>query len=190
MEKVELKADLANLSEEQFFLLCARNKRLRIERDKNSNIIIMAPTGSDTGNINGEIFGEVRNWNKETKLGFTFDSNSGFTMPNSAMRSPDVSWIPKEKYESLSKEDRKRFAHICPDFVIELLSESDSIKDTMAKMEEWLENGCLLGWLIDPESRTTHIYKPNQKPITKQFSETLSGETILPGFELILDTII
>src|ERR1700722_2135955 len=114
MEKVELRTDLANLSEEQFFILCSMNKKLRIARDKNLNIIIMPPTGSETGNKNGEIFGEVRNWNKKTGLGYTFDSNTGFTMPNRAMRSPDVSWIPKEKWEKIPKEDRKRFAHICP----------------------------------------------------------------------------
>ena len=190
MEKVELRADLANLSEEQFFMLCIRNKGLRIERDKNLNIIIMPPTGSETGNTNLEIGSEVRNWNKETKLGYTFDSNTGFTMPNKAMRSPDVSWIAKEKWEKIPRDDRKRFAHICPDFIIELVSESDSIKDTMEKMEEWIANGCLLGWLIDPESRITYIYKPNHAPSKIPFSKTLSGETILPGFELKLDEII
>jgi Uma2 family endonuclease len=111
-------------------------------------------------------------------------------MPNNAMRSPDVSWIKKEKWEALPKEDRKRFAHICPDFVIELMSESDSIKDTMEKMEEWIANGCLLGWLIDPESRITYIYKSQHAPTQIPFSETLSGETVLPGFELKLDEII
>ena len=150
----------------------------------------MTPTGIETSNSNGEIFGEVRNWNKKTRLGYTFESNAGFTMPNKAMRSPDVSWIPKEKYEALPKEDRERFAHICPDFVIELMSKSDSLEDTMKKMEEWIENGCLLGWLIDPESRTTTIYKPNASPSQLPFSETLSGETVLQGFTLKLDEVI
>ena len=190
MHILEIKTDTAHLTEEQFFNLCIRNKDLRIERDKHQNIIIMAPTGSETGNTNLEIGSEVRNWNKESKLGYTFDSNTGFTMPNNAMRSPDVSWIPKEKWEKIPKDDRKRFAHICPDFIIELVSESDSVKDTMEKMEEWIENGCRLGWLINPETRTTYIYRPNLKMIKVPFSEKLSGEDVLVGFELKLDSII
>src|ERR1022692_3122984 len=129
MQILEIKTDTVNLTEEQFYLLCVRNKELRIERDKHQNIIIMAPTGSDTGNHNADLTGEISIWNKKNRLGYCFDSNAGFTLPNKAMRSPDVSWIAKEKYESLPKQDRKRFAHICPDFVIELISKSDSIKD-------------------------------------------------------------
>jgi Uma2 family endonuclease len=101
-----------------------------------------------------------------------------------------VSWIPKDKWEKIPKEDRKRFPHICPDFVIELVSESDSLKDTKLKMEEWIENGCRLGWLINPDTRTTIIYKPMTAATTLTFKETLSGEDVLPGFELLLDTII
>jgi len=190
MAILEIKTDKVNLTEEQFFYLCARNKELRIERDKNQNIIIMAPTGSETGNYNSDLNLEVGIWNKKTKMGYCFDSNAGFTLANNAMRSPDVSWITKERYESLTKADRKRFAHICPDFVIELVSESDSLKDTKLKMEEWIENGCRLGWLINPDTRTTIIYKPMTEPATLTFKETLSGEDVLPGFELLLDTLI
>ena len=190
MEIVALKTESVNLSEEQFFMLCAKNKELRIERDKNQNIIIMAPTGTDTGNFNLEIGSEVRNWNKQSKLGYAFDSNTGFTLSDKAILSPDVSWIAKEKYESLSKEDRKRFAHICPDFVIELLSESDNLKDTKTKMEQWVENGCLLGWLIDPIDRVTHIYKPNIQPVQIPFNEILTGDDVLKGFELKLEDVL
>ncbi len=190
MEVLEIRTDTVNLTEEQFFQLCVRNKELRIERDKHQNIIIMAPTGSETGNTNSEIIGELIIWNRGNRLGFCFDSNAGFTLPNKAIRSPDVSWISKERWEKISKEDRKRFAYICPDFVIELISESDSIKDTMKKMEEWIDNGCRLAWMIDPERRTSYIYKPLMEPVTVAFSETLSGEDVLPGFELKLDQII
>jgi Uma2 family endonuclease len=190
MQIVEIKTDTVNLTEEQFFLLCARNKELRIERDKHQNLIIMAPTGTSTSNTNGEIFGELRNWNKLNKLGYSFESNAGFTLPNNAIRSPDVSWIAKEKYEILPIEDRERFAHICPDFIIEIKSKSDSLKEQKDKMDEWIENGCRLGWLIDPETKTTHIYKPNSQPTQISFTQILSGEDVLPGFELNLDTII
>ena len=190
MQIVEIKTDIVNLTEEQFFLLCARNKELRIERDKHQNIIIMAPTGYETGNYNLELGAELSIWNRKTKLGICLDCNAGFTLPNKAIRSPDVSWVSKEKDEKLTKKDRKRFAHICPDFVIELVSLSDSLKQQKEKMEEWIENGCRLGWLIDPETRTAYIYKPNMEPEKIPFSKTLSGENVLPGFELKLDEII
>jgi Uma2 family endonuclease len=190
MNIVEIKTDIVNLTEEQFFLLCVRNKELRIEKDKHQNIIIMAPTGTDTANTNSELNGELIIWNRKSRLGYCFDSNAGFTLPNKAMRSPDLSWIAKERYEKLPKEDRKRFAHICPDFVIELVSLSDSLEQQKEKMAEWIENGCRLGWLINPETRTSHIYKPNENPTQIPFNETLSGEDVLPGFELKLDAII
>ena len=190
MQIIEIKTDTVNLTEEQFFLLCVRNKELRIERDKNQNIIIMAPTESETGNYNFKIAVVFGNWCEKNNSGYGFDSNTGFTLPNKAMRAPDLSWIEKEKWENIPREDRKRFAHICPDFVIELLSTSDSLNETMNKMEEWIENGCLLGWLINPETRTTHIYKPGMNPTEIPFRETLSGENVLPRFELKLDKII
>ena len=190
MQILEIKTDTVNLTEEQFFLLCARNKKLRIERDKHQNIIIMAPTGSGTSNRNVKLATKVEIWNERENSGYTFDSNAGFTLPNKAILSPDVSWIPKEKWEKIPEVDRERFAHICPDFVIELVSLSDSLKQQKEKMEEWIDNGCRLGWLIDPESRTAYIYKPNMKPVETPFSRTLSGEDVLPGFELKLNDII
>src|ERR1039458_14865 len=125
MEIIELQTESLNLSEEQFFKFCAENKGLRIERDKHKTIIIMAPTGGETGNFNLELGIDLGIWNRKSKLGYCFDSNTGFTLPNGAMRSPDVGWIPNEKWENLPREDRKRFPHICPDFIIELMSERD-----------------------------------------------------------------
>jgi Uma2 family endonuclease len=190
MEIVAIHTESLNLTEDQFFKLCAENKELRFERDKHKNIIIMAPTGGETGNKNSNLNLEVGIWNKQNRLGYCFDSNTGYTLPDGAVLSPDASWIPKDKWEAIPREDRKKFAHICPDFLIELMSESDSLKKTMEKMEEWIENGCLLGWLINPESRTTYIYKPNMEPTEIPFSQKLSGENVLPGFELELDKII
>lgn len=190
MDIVELQTESLNLTEEQFFRFCVENKGLRIERDKNKTILIMSPTGGETGNVNFKLAAKVEVWNERENKGYGFDSNTGFTLPNGAMRMPDVSWIPKEKWEALPKEDREKFAHICPDFVIELMSKSDHLKRTMEKMEEWKANGCRLGWLINPATRTTLVYRPNADVLAVPFDETLSGGDVMVGFELLLEKII
>jgi Uma2 family endonuclease len=190
MELVALQTESINLTDEQFLKLCLSNKELRFERDKDKNIIIMAPTFTETGNYNSELGTDLGIWNRKKKLGYCFDSNAGFTLPNGAVRSPDVSWILKERYDKVIDEAGESFAHICPDFVIELMSKNDSLKKTMEKMEEWKENGCQLGWLIDCNSRITYVYRPNQEPTQHSFTETLSGEKILPGFKLKMEEII
>ena len=190
MEEILIQTNSANLTEEQFFQLCAENKGIRFERDKHKDIIIMAPTGAETGNSNADLIGELIIWNKQNRLGYCFDSNAGFTLPNGAVRSPDVSWIPKEKWERIPKKYREQFPPVCPDFVIELMSKSDSLKRTIEKMDEWKDNGCRLGWLIDPTGRNTYIYKPNHEPTIHPFTESLSGGDVLPGFELKLSDII
>ena|ERR1019366_6188872 len=190
MEEILIQTKSLNLTDEQFFQLCIDNKGIRFERDKNKNIIIMAPTGGDTSNSNIKLGTDLELWNRKNKLGYCFESNGGFTLPNGAIRSADVAWIPKEKWENLPREDRKRFPHICPDFVIELMSETDSLKRSMEKMEEWMENGCRLGFLIDTKTRITHVYKPNIEISNHPFTETLSGLDVLPGFELKLADII
>jgi Uma2 family endonuclease len=190
MEVIEIHTESLNLTEEQFFLLCVRNKELRIERDSHQNIIIMSPTGARTGNYNIKLAQAFENWNEKKNLGISFDSNAGFTLPNNAMRSPDLSWITLEKWNKISNYEQDRFPHICPDFVIEVKSKSDTLKQQKEKMEEWIENGCRLGWLIDPDSRTTFVYKPNMKPSEIPFNEILSGEDVLAGFELLVGKII
>ncbi|MBC7865150.1 MAG: Uma2 family endonuclease [Bacteroidia bacterium] len=186
MESLTFQTHSANLTEEQFFLLCSDNRDLRIERDKDKNILIMAPTGSSTGNFNSEILRALGNWNSKLKNGYTFDSSSGFTLPNSAVRSPDTSWIEKSRWEKISKEDQEKFAHICPDFVIEIFSKSDSLPQLNKKMEEWIENGCQLGWLINPYEKTTSIYFPNTEIEIVSFDKPLYGKNVLPGFELVI----
>ncbi len=190
MQLFSIHTESANLTEEQFFMLCADNKELRIERDKDKNIIIMAPTTLDTGNRNADILGEVVIWNKKTKSGYCFDSNAGYTLPNGAVRSPDISWISKEKYTLLPQSEKNRFGKICPDFVIEIKSKSDNIKQLKEKMEEWITNGCQLAWLIDIENRSTHIYKPNTETTEQSFEAILSGENVLEEFQLKLNEII
>ncbi|MBI4645752.1 MAG: Uma2 family endonuclease, partial [Bacteroidia bacterium] len=147
MEPIAIHTETANLTEEQFFLLCSENKEIRFERDKHKNIIMNSPTGALTSSSHIEIAAQLRNWNYVYKLGKVFDSSAGFTLPNGAIRNPDASWISKERWKKISQEDKERFAHICPDFVIEVKSKTDSLKQQKEKMLEWLENGCKLGWL-------------------------------------------
>lgn len=176
---------VAGLTDEMFFDLCQANSQLFMERDQDGNIIVMAPTGSDTGNYNFEIAFELGIWNRHTKAGYVFDSSSGFTLPNSAVRSPDVSWIAKDKWEALSESDRKRFAPICPDLVVEVLSLSDSLPDLKSKMEEYISNGCSLGWLIDRINKQVFIYRADGSVEVKDGkSIKLSGETVLKDFLL------
>ena len=186
METLSIHTETANLTEEQFFRLCIDNKELRIERDKNKNIIIMSPTGTNTGKFNAELLGELIIWNKKSKTGYCFDSSTGFLLPDGSMRSPDVSWITKQRWDAIPASEQERFAPICPDFIIEIRSKSDTLKQQKEKMNEWLANGCRLAWLIDMENNNTYIYKPNTEIKEQLFTETLFGETILAGFELKL----
>ena len=171
-------------SDDELYAFCLANPELHIERDENGQIIIMPPTGLESSFTNGELFGEIRNWNRQTKAGRTSESNGGYTLPDTSMRAPDVGWISKERLMNVVPEELKKFAHVCPDFVIEVRSESDSRKELEIKMEKWLQNGVRLGWLVDPQSQTTTIYHPEREPETKPFTETLSGEDVLTGFTM------
>ncbi|MBD2152292.1 Uma2 family endonuclease [Pseudanabaena sp. FACHB-1277] len=177
------------MNDEQFFRLCQKNRDLRFERNAKGDITIMAPAGSDTGMRNSDFNGYLWSWNQRKKLGFTFDSSTGFTLPNGAMRSPDAAWIVKERWEALTPEQQSRFAPICPDFVMELMSPSDSLKVTQAKMQEYQENGARLGWLINRKVCEVEIYRIGQ-PVEVLYAPTsLSGEQVLPEFVLDLELI-
>ena len=178
------------MTEEEFFRFCQMNDALEFERDSDQNIIVMSPTGSLTGGINSKILVELGIWNKLSGLGVLFDSSTGFTLPNTAVRSPDVSWIRKERWVALSLEEKEQFAPICPDFVIEIRSKSDGLKYLQDKLVEYLENGTQLGWLIDRFDNKVYIYRANQEIETiESLSVKLSGEFLLPGFELDLGLI-
>ena len=174
------------MSPEDFYEFCLQNAELRIERDANGQIEIMPPTTSETGEFNASLTGELYAWNRQTKLGHTFDSSTGFTLSNGAERSPDAAWITKERWETLSSKDRKKFASITPDFVIELRSADQSLGLLREKMDEYMTSGCRLGWLIDPQNRRTYIYSENGDIQTVSFDTALSGGDVLPGFELRL----
>ncbi len=175
---------LTNLTREQFYRLCEANPDRKLERSPNGELIVMAPTGGETGYRNSELNLDVGLWNRKQKTGIVCDSSTGFSLPNGGDRSPDVSWIPLEKWESLTLAQRKGFLPLCPDFVIELLSPSDSWKLGTEKMEEYQKNGCRLGWLLDPKNKRVSIYRGDRPVEILEAPEKLSGEDVLVGFEL------
>ena len=152
------------MSDEQFLEFCRTNRDLRIERLATGEVIVMPPAFSDTGNRNAKLLYQVMAWAEEDGTGETFDSSAGFTLPNGSTKSPDVSWIRLDRWHQLSDEEQASFAPICPDFIIELRSSSDSLKRLQAKMVEYLENGVQLGILVDRKNQTVYIYRPNKEP--------------------------
>jgi Uma2 family endonuclease len=176
------------MTDDELFAFCAANKELRIERDELGQLIIMSPSGGITGTLNFRISGIFFQWAEMNgQLGYGFDSATGFRLADRSMRSPDVSWVRKTRWDELRLEDQEKFAPICPDFVIELRSKSDSLSQLKSKMEKWMENGCELAWLIDPIQQKTYIYQPNVAVYeVTDFDQKLSGGTLLPGFELDL----
>lgn len=173
-------------TDETFFEFCQLNPELRIERNAQKHIFIMAPTTSETGNRNAKLTIQLGIWNENSRLGEVFDSSTGFKLPNGAERSPDLAWIRKDRWEALTPAERKRFAPIAPDFVLELRSEDQNLAYLKEKMEEYMTVGCRMGWLVDPQGRKTFVYTENGDIQTISFEEVLSGGEVLPGFELKL----
>ena len=183
---LKLKIDL---SDEQFFQMCQKNSNYKFERTASGEILIMTPSGSDTGRRNVKITTQLDIWNSKSNLGEVFDSSTGFKLPNGAERSPDVSWVKIERWNALTPEQQEKFAPICPDFVVELRSPSDSLKDLQEKMQEYIENGARLGWLIDRKNKRVEIYRPGKDVEILDNPTSLSGEDVLPGFVLNLQQI-
>jgi Uma2 family endonuclease len=173
------------VSHEQFQQLAAVNRDLRLERTAEGELLVMAPTGSDTGNRNLDIEGQLWLWNRQTKLGKAFNSSTGFHLPNGAFRSPDAAWVKLERWNALTPEEQEGFAPICPDFVVELRSKSDNLEPLRAKMREYREQA-LLGWLIDRKNQKVEIYRQGQDVEVLDRPTTLSGEDVLLGFVLDL----
>jgi Uma2 family endonuclease len=180
---------IIKLTDEQFFELCQENENIRLERTAKGELIIMSPAGGETGNRNGRLTQQLFNWADNDDSGIAFDSSTGFKLPNGADRSPDASWIKLERWEALTPEQQKKFPPICPDFVVELMSPSDSLKETQDKMKEYRDNGARLGWLINRKSRQVEIYRPNQEVEVLESPTAVSGEDVLPGFILNLESI-
>ena len=177
------------LNDEQFFELCHKHKDLRFERNVQGDLIIMPPTGGLTGNRNSDINYQLNAWNRQKKLGKVFDSSTGFKLPNGANRSLDASFITLERWHSLTLEQQEKFLPLAPDFAIELKSPSDKLTDTQKKMEEYIDNGVKLGWLINPDKKKVEIYRQGQEKEVLNNPKNLSGEDILPDFTLDLTEI-
>ncbi|MGB2926740.1 MAG: Uma2 family endonuclease [Limnothrix sp.] len=177
------------MSDEQFYEFCQSNRDLRIERLATGEVIVMPPAFSDTGNRNFKIAQQVGNWADRDGTGETFDSSAGFTLPNGSTKSPDVSWIRLERWNQLSAEQKASFAPICPDFVVELRSSSDSLKRLQEKMEEYVENGVRLGLLVDRKNQTVHVYRLGQNPQILEKPKTVVCSPELSGFSLKMERI-
>lgn len=177
---------LKDFTEEDFFEMCRQNPDLRFEMSKKGDIIVMPPTGGETSKYNFDLNTDLGIWMRKDKTGVGFESNALFILPNGAKRSPDMSWVKLDRWNKLSEEERKSFPHICPDFVVELRSPSDSIKELKEKMEEYIENGAQLGWLIDPFQKKVYVYRPNAEVEELDNPASISGEPLLKGFVLDL----
>ena len=189
MDIITLHFQSIELTDEQFYQLCRNNSDLRFEKNANGDLLIMSPTGGETGNRNIEIAYQLQAWSRRDKSGLAFDSSTGFKLPNGANRSPDASWLPLNKWNSLTVEQQQKFIPLCPDFVIELLSPSDKLKDAQQKMQEYFNNGTRLGWLIDRKNKQVEIYRQSKDVEVLDSPQSLSGENVLLGFNLDLDLI-
>jgi Uma2 family endonuclease len=174
------------MTDEEFAAFCAENPDLNFEMTADGELIVMAPTYSDTGASNCEVAGELHHWAKKDRRGIACDSSTGFVLPNGARVSPDASWTLKPRVNELGTGRRKSFWHLCPDFVIEVRSDSDRMKTLRGKMRQYIEQGAQLGWLLDPETRTVEIYRPGSEPTRHQGVDRIEGEGPVAGFSLDL----
>jgi len=174
------------MTDDQYFEFCANNPELRVERTAEGDIVIMPPAGFETGDRNSELIRQLRNWALDDRRGRVFDSNTEYLLPNGAAYAPDASWVLQSRLDRLTRDEKRKFPHLCPDFVIELMSPSDRLAKVKAKMGEWTANGAQLGWLLDPDHRTVYIYRPGREPEQLVNPERLAGEGPVLGFVLEL----
>jgi len=177
------------IDDEEFFTFCTENRRLRIEREPNGEITIMPPAGGETSNRNSDLISQLQWWAKRDGRGKAFDFNSEFFLPNGAARGPDAAWVHNSRLAALTKEQKRRFMYLCPDFVVELISPSDRFSKVQAKMVEWIANGAALGWLIDADKRTVYLYRPGRDPERLVNVDHVDGEGPVEGFRLDLTDI-
>lgn len=183
--RFQLGPTLRKLTNHELFDLCQLNRDWRIERTSAGEIIAMPPTGGQTGRLNFELTGIFRAWVAKDGSGVGFDSSTGFILPGGAERSPDIAWVRRDRWETLPDHEKEEFPPLCPDFVIELRSRSDSLAMLREKMREYIANGARLGWLIDPTQRRVYVYRPSAEEILDD-PELLPGDPVLPGFVLEL----
>lgn len=180
---------IVKLTDDQFYQLCRVNPDVKFERNATGEIIIVPPTGGETGKRNAGIIADFVIWNRRTQLGEVFDSSTCFRLPNGADRSPDVSWIEQERWDALTPDQKEKFPPIAPDFVLELMSPTDTLKDTQYKMQEYMDNQVKLGWLLNPRTRRVEIYRQGQAVEVLESPTQLSGEDVLSGFILDLQAV-
>ena len=191
VEDVELDRPLViqwehQMTDDEYFQFCQINEDLRIKRTAQGDLLIMPPAGFESGNRNNELSRQVGNWAMENGQGQAFDSNTEYILPNGAAYSPDASWVLQSRVNTLTKEQKRKFPPLCPDFVVELMSPSDRLRKARAKMQDWIANGVQLGWLLDPDHRTAYIYRPGCEPEQVVNPERLVGEGPVAGFVLEL----
>ncbi len=175
-----------DVTEDKFFEFCQLNAEWRIERTAQGEVLIMPPTGGETGSRDAEIITQLRTWARQDGTGIAFGSSTGFALPNGATRSPDASWVERSRLETLTTEQKKKFLPLCPDFVIELRSPSDRLDDLKEKLQEYIDNGARLGWLLDPISRRVYVYLPGSPVECLDNPQNISADPVLPGFKLDL----
>ena len=173
-------------TDQQFYQLCQEHQGLKFERTAEGELVIVSPVGGESGSREADLIGDLVYWNRQTQLGKVFSSSTCFKLPLGGNRSPDVAWISLPRWQQLTWEQQKTFPPLCPDFLIELRSESDSIAILKLKMEEYIDNGLRLGWLIDPQNHCVAIYRPGQDPQWLDHPQIINGETILPGFTFMV----
>jgi Uma2 family endonuclease len=178
-----------NLTDDQLFELCQLNRDWRIEYTAQGELIVMPPTGGETSNRNAELTYQVQAWTRRDQAGVAFDSSGGFKLPNGATRSPDAAWVRRSRLAGLTREQKQKFLPLCPDFVIELRSPTDNLQAVLDKMQEYLDNGAQLGWLLDPLTRRVHVYLPQRSPEILEAPSNVSADPLLPGFVLDLQKI-
>jgi Uma2 family endonuclease len=183
-------APIVQLTDDAFQALCRANPEVKFERTAKGELLVMSPTGGETGNRNIKLSARLEIWADRNGSGIAFDSSTMFLLPNGAYRSPDAAWVSLKRWEALTPEERETFPPICPDFVAELRSPSDSLRSIQEKMQEYVGNGARLGWLIDPKGKQVEIYRQNQEKEIVQAPTSLSGEEILPSFVLDLNGIL
>lgn len=182
---------LGTFSDEELVAFCLANPELTIERDKNGQLFIsMSPTHALTSSNNSELIAELTLWNRRTKAGKVLESSGGFFLADTSMRVPDAAWIQKDRWDGLTMEEKKSFPHMAPDFIMELKSDTDSLRNLEEKMTKWIANGVRMGWLVIPERAETHIYLPGSEVIVRSFDESLEGLDTLPGFSVRLSEIL
>ncbi len=177
------------MSDEDLLRFCAVNDNLRVERDEYGDLHVMTPAGMRTGRKNSDIIYALTAWTRQDGRGYAFDSNTGWTLPDGSMRCPNAAWVLASRCDALSEADQNRFAPLCPEFLIELRSQSDRLPDLQAKMEQWIANGAELAWLIDPFEQTVAIYRPREAPEIHHDPTSIQGTGPILGFELIMDRI-